>query len=199
MSCLMSGWCAKKSNLIRHVTSDEKSKKCKNACDDCSICMTINNDYQLCYRECDRCRYCSFKKHNYDQEPDPPYWNRYPELPNPILYGDVLYSELGSKDELPIGKLNYAQSKFTTSNVCGPVMYQEYIDQYNNYMECKNCKRSGMCWSQNSKTCVHCDQNQLNRSCESRFGCLGNTPNNVNGHVPPKDPLYTACIPCWKK
>ena len=184
---------------VKHITSNEKVKKCQKACDDCNICLKVNSNYQSCFRECDRCKYCQFKDHNYNQDYDPPYWNRYPELPNPILYGDVLFSEIGSKDETPIGKLNYAQSKFTTPNVCGPVMYKEYIDQYNNFLECKKCKKHGLCWSENMRTCIKCDPRQLERSCESRFGCRGNTPNNANGYVPPKDPLYTACIPCWKQ
>jgi hypothetical protein len=185
------------------VTSDETLLKCKDACKDCNTCLKANlfqidSSLQQCHRECDRCKYCQFQEHNYDQTYDPPYWNRYPELPNPILYGDVLYSEMGSKDQLAIGKLEYAPSKFTTSNVCGPVMYQEYIDRYNDYKQCKMCAKYSLCWSKERQDCVQCEPQQLLRTCETRFGCSGNTPNNIDGYVPPKDPLYTACIPCWK-
>lgn len=188
-----------KSTLKRHVTSDDLVEKCDDSCSDCSVCLKINSNYQSCNRVCDRCKYCNFRAHNYKLDFDPPYWNRYPELPNPLLYGDKLYSEAGEIQTNKLGKLNYAHSKFTTTNVCGPVMYSEYIDRYNNFLECKRCKQRGMCWSQNRQHCVKCDNDQLQRSCESRFGCIGNTPNNIGGYVPPKNPLYTACIPCWKE
>lgn len=171
-------------SYVLNTTTDEKWMNCKDACEDCNICRKANPFYQNCWRSCDRCRTCHLRNHRSLKTRDPPYWNRHPYAPDPNL------SEASINIQHPM-------SRFTTTNVCGPVMYQEFINRYSNYVQCQKCQSHGKCWSRYQQKCVDCDEGHLAKSCEIKFGCP-NPMGPMFPYVPPRDPLMTDCRPCWQ-
>lgn len=163
-------------SYVLNFTADEKWLNCAGACDDCKICRSVNPFYQQCWRSCDKCRYCHLKEAK-SVNRDPPYFNRHPDTPDPRF-------------------VDFSLAKFTTTGVCGPVLYNDWVKQYNNYMQCLRCQEQDLCWSPYQQRCIECDEGNLNRTCESKFGCP-NTKNPMFPPVPPINPLYTDCVRCW--
>lgn len=165
--------------IVNKITNDEQWESCGVACDNCRICKSTSPFGMQCWRHCDRCRYCKFRGHHTAQTRDPPYFNRHPDLPDPNY-------------------INFAASKFTTGGVCGPVLYADYIRQYNDYVHCKQCQLRGECWSKYQQKCVVCSDEQLAVPCEEKYGCQN--PNGpLFGYGPPRDPMFTNCKKCWEK
>lgn len=166
-------------SYVLNTTSDEKWMNCKDACNDCRICKSVNPFYQQCWRSCDRCRYCHLRDHKSSMKRDPPYYMRHPYTPDPDY-------------------IDHSLAKFHTTAVCGPKMYEDWVKQYNNYMQCKRCQQQDKCWSQYQQRCIDCDEGHLAKSCEDKFGC----PNPINPYFPsvkPINPQFTDCRPCWYK
>jgi hypothetical protein len=173
-------------SLVFKITADEKWMNCRDACQDCNICRRANPSYQQCWRSCDRCRNCHLRNHRSLRYRDPPYWNAHPYAPNPDLSSGVQSIHV-----------QHPAARFTTTHVCGPVLNQEYIHQYNNYMQCKRCQENDKCWSKYQQKCVDCDEGNLATTCEDKFGCP-NPMSPMFGAGPPRDPLFTNCVPCWR-
>lgn len=163
--------------IVSSVTHDEKWESCRLSCENCRVCKSVNPFRQQCWRHCDRCRYCNFRGHLTTKTHDLPYYNRHPYTPDP---DDTLFTA----------------SNLATPRVCGPVAYAKFIDQYNDYVHCKQCQRAGKCWSKYQEKCIECSDEQLAVSCERKFGCP-----NPNGPLfaygPPRNPVYTDCRMCW--
>jgi hypothetical protein len=167
-----------KQKITNTITDDEKWKSCKDACEDCRICKIVNPFRQQCWRPCDRCRYCKFRNFESSKTHDLPYYNKHPYLPDPAF-------------------VDYTAPTMVTSRMCGPVAYARYINQYNNYIRCKECQAVGTCWSKYRGKCVECSDEQLAVPCERKFGCP-NSSGNLFPYGPPKNPIYTDCKLCWK-
>lgn len=165
--------------IVKKVTHDEQWESCKLAQENCKICKNVSPFPNECWRHCDRARYCQLRGHRSSRPHQPPYFNRHPYLPDPDY-------------------IKFAPSKFTTNGVCGPVMYTEYIKQYNDYINCKHCQEQNRCYSKYQKKCVECSDEQLAVGCEEKYGCP-----NPNGPLfpygPPRDPKFTSCRKCWEK
>ena len=165
--------------IVNKFTGDEQWESCKKSCENCKICRDVSPFRQNCWRHCDRCKYCKFRDHRSSQKHHPPYWTRHPYTPDP-------------------DDIDFALSHRTTSKVCGPVMYAEYIKQYNDYINCKKCQQRNKCWSKYQEKCVECSDEQLAVPCEEKYGCPN--PNGASyGYGPPRNPMYTSCRKCWKK
>ena len=177
---------------INHVTADIINTSCEKSQDECDFCKKTEG---VCWQQCNRAKYCKFKKQQSSFAHDPPYFDDHPYSQG--LSGlPMIQKELARR---------YAQSQMITPRVCGPAMYTEYINQYNNYTECQRCKKENTCWSQERQKCVNCRNNQ--QSCGKQFGCLTSSNSGTgvypllldnDSYGPPIDPMYTRCKKCWK-
>jgi len=158
-----------------HDYSVYKLKNCDIACRQCKMCKKETRNWDLCWSACDNCNKChawTKRQDSYDE----PYNYHFPFFQNSFA-------------TLPLAK------QFC-SNVCGYNTCQAYRKRYDNYVQWKRCQQKGQCWSEYQKRCTDCSPIQLLKSCEDKFGC----PNSAGPQFPrgpPRDPMFTDCIPCW--
>lgn len=148
---------------------------CEAACDRCEDCSPETRTWDGCWSACDECNRC----HQRGKRSE--FYN------DPYNYMFPWYQRKLSETPL---------AKQFCSNVCGVNMCRAYRQRYDGYAQCRRCKQKGQCWSQYQNQCVPCSESQLMKSCEEKWGCPN--PNGSQfGFVPPRDPMYTDCIPCW--
>jgi hypothetical protein len=150
-----------------------------NICKSCDVCKSVNGKSPLrCSKVCDQCIQYQLR-HNPDKGLDLPYANRHPYLPDPDY-------------------ITYADSTMVTPRICGDVIYAEYIDQYNDYINCQICQTQKKCWSSDRHKCVECSERQMKVPCARQYGCQ-NAYGPIFPSGPPINPMYTSCRKCWQK
>jgi hypothetical protein len=151
-------------------------------CKTCDICKSVNGNSLLrCSKVCDQCIQYQLRHTPTlsSKGLDLPYYNRHPYLPDPRF-------------------IKFAESQMVTPRVCGPVIYAEYIDQYNAYSNCQICQLKGECWSSERHQCVTCPKKQMQVSCGKQYGCQ-NAYGPIFPSTGPINPMYTNCQKCWAK
>ena len=151
----------------------KQEKWCNTACQRCNDCKGESRGWSECWSACDECNRCNARKVRSDVYTDPSNY--------------VLLQRKLSDMPLP---------KQFCDNVCGVNMCKAFRKQYDGYGQCKRCQQRGQCWSEYQGRCIECPRSQRFRSCEEKWGCPN--PNGSQfGAVPPTDPMFTECRPCW--
>jgi hypothetical protein len=152
-----------------------QKKWCVTACQRCDDCKREERGWDECWSACDECNRCYARTVREDVYDEP--YNYMPWWDNRKL------------SETPLAK------QFC-SNVCGVNMCKAFRQQYDGYAQCKRCQQQGLCWSQYQGRCIDCPRSQRFKSCEQKWGCPN--PNGAQfGYVPPRDPMFSDCKPCW--
>lgn len=157
-----------------------RMKNCMEACDRCKMCSKDTRDHDQCWSACDNCNQCNANYHNtklYDE---------------PYEYRPWFLSV----DNHNYGIIPYA--KQYCDNVCGVKMCNRYRERIDNYNHCKRCQVQGKCWSPYQSRCTDCSYAQSQKPCENKYGCL-NPKGSEFANVPPIDPMFTGCMPCWNE
>jgi hypothetical protein len=155
---------------------------CTTACQRCSDCKRESRGWSECWSACDECNRCHAKWVRADIYNDP-YNYSFPWTTRTLATTPAL-------------------AKQFCSNICGVNMCKAFRERYDGYVQCKRCQQRGQCWSQYQGRCVDCPREQAFRSCEEKWGCPnphGSQTHPVQRFVPPIDPMYTDCTPCWNQ
>lgn len=150
-----------------------KNDNCKSACNNCKICQKDTRGYADCWSSCDACNACHVDYRN-TKEYDEPYEYRpwFPEFNN------------------------RGYSKQFCDNICGVRMCKRYRKRLDDFKQCRNCQQKGQCWSPYQERCIDCDYNSAIKPCEDKYGCQ-NPRGYEFANVPPINPMFTNCMPCW--
>lgn len=150
-------------------------KNCIKDCKKCWLCKSTRSPYDTCWSACEKCNFCNMHRKRSNLW-DQPYVYSHPDAPL-------------ARSELPVGK------RFC-ENICGYNMCKGYRDRFDNYKQCQRCQLQNKCWSEYQRRCVECEPHQYQKSCEEKMGCRSPFGKEF-GFVPPIDPMFTECVPCW--
>lgn len=151
---------------------------CNTACQQCDDCERETRGYSECWSACDECKRCQASAIRADVYDEPYFYVLQPRT----LAGTP------------------AIAKQYCDNICGVNMCKAYRARQDGYNQCKRCEQRGQCWSQYQQRCVQCPGGRAMTgsasSCERKWGCPN--PNGAEfGYVPPMDPMFSDCRPCW--
>lgn len=170
----MDKWVAREA--LRKETDPIRREWCAVACGRCGDCKRgSDRSWSACWSACDACKRCAAEAH------------RAKAYNAPYFY--MLPWQQRKLSETPYAKQFCA-------NVCGVNMCKAYSERQYGYEQCQRCQQQSKCWSQYQQRCVPCPKSQALKSCEQKWGCPSPFGTEF-GYVPPVDPMYTDCIPCW--
>lgn len=154
-----------------------RQKNCDIACETCKMCQKDTRDFDGCWSACDACNNC----HAMIKRAD--IYN------TPYEYAHPMVSR--SFDEM-------AYPKQFCENICHIRTCKAFNERMYNFNQCKRCQQQGKCWSPYQSRCIDCPRSQALTRCEDKYGCT-----NPLGYqyptVPPINPMYTDCVPCWNQ